>query len=159
MREDMDAYVDAKGYKSWNDMMRTAYMFLKQIDPMESDSKARPKSISEKLKSIEAKIDDLGIVKEKLELEKELKENKVSRKEEFNLETIPDSEPEGYDLIRDAIIEELKEVPKNQMKEFVLIPYLRKKFPEEAIWVTMLRMEQEKEIEFLGKEVIKLVGH
>lgn len=159
MRQDMDTYVETKGYKSWNDMMRTAYIFLKQVDPVNSESEEKPTTITDRLSSIESKLDELSMLKEKLELEKEIKKEKTSHRELYKEDLIEESETEitNYEEIRKAIIKELKESPNHEMKEFVLIPYLRKSFSEEAIWITMLRMEQDKEIKFLDEEVIKLL--
>ena len=136
LKQEMEEFQKAKGYKSLSDMLRRAYIILRHIfgsDIME----LKENNLQEQINRIENKLSDIA-----LELKAIEKKETIIKKEfeQTDIKEIP-----SFEVVSQAILELIDNF--DGIKDFVLMEHLRHKFSEGVIWTTLVKLKNQKIIE------------
>lgn len=150
---DIYAYMEKAGFSNFSAFIRLCtrfYMYV--IAPIDSNKKTL--SLSQRLQKIESQLDQVITEEHKIE-EKALRyqEQKhiLEQKEKIFDDRISKQELdkiENYDTIREDIISQIEMMDNNEIKEFVLMGKLKEKYEEKTLWLSIIKMQIDRDLLF-----------
>jgi len=147
LKEEMEAYRKANGYRSLSEMLRRGFFVLKQVFGSQASFSSREQDVLEQLDRIEQRLEEIRLESEAISDQERAIEREVSE--------MPSDEIPSFDDVASSILKLLTEF--NGLKDFILMEHLRSKYSEGIIWATLLKLKKDKKIE-LKDGAWKIIG-
>lgn len=136
LKQEMEEFQKAKGYKSLSDMLRRGYILLRHIFGSEI-LELKENNLQEQMNRIENKLEDIALELKAIEKKESLIDKEI---EQTDIKEIP-----SFEKVSHAILELVDNF--DGIKDFVLMEHLRHKFSEGVIWTTLVKLKNQKIID------------